>query len=74
VENYIGNNIKVLRSNNEGEYTSNDFKYFCKKEVIKRELTASYNPDHNGVAERKNWSIIGSSMAMIHDLEFPMFL
>jgi transposase InsO family protein len=74
VENQTGKKIKVLRSDNGGEYTSNDFKDFCKEVGIKRELTVSYNPQQNGVAERKNRSIIGSSRAMIHDQEFPMFL
>jgi hypothetical protein len=63
-----------LRSNNGGEYTYNDFKDFCKEVGIKRELTVSYNPQHNGVVERKDRSIIGSVRAMIHDQELPMFL
>jgi hypothetical protein len=74
VENQTGKKIKVLRSDNGGEYTSNDFKDFCKEAGIKRELTVSYNPQQNGVAERKNRSIIGSARAMIHDQELPMFL
>jgi hypothetical protein len=63
-----------LRSDNGGEYTSNDFKDFCKEVGIKRELTVSYNPQQNGVAKRKNQSIIGSAKAMIHDQDLPMFL
>jgi hypothetical protein len=31
VENQTGNKIKVLRSNNGGEYTSNDFNGLCAK-------------------------------------------
>ena len=61
-------------SNNGGEYTSNDFKDFCKEARIKREMTVSYNPQQNGVMERKNRSIIDSARAMIHDQELPMFL
>jgi transposase InsO family protein len=45
--------IKVLRSDNGGEYTSKKFEGFCEA-GIKRELTVPYNPQHNGVAERKN--------------------
>jgi Ca2+-binding EF-hand superfamily protein len=37
VENHIGNKFKVLRSDNGGEYTSNDFKDFYKEVGIKRE-------------------------------------
>jgi transposase InsO family protein len=54
VENQTGKQVNVLRSNNGGEYTSNEFKKFCKEAWIKRELTVSLNPQHNGVAERKN--------------------
>jgi transposase InsO family protein len=67
VESQSGKKIKVLRSDNGGEYTSNDFKDFCNEAGINSELTISYNPRQNGVAERKNWSIISSAKAMIHD-------
>jgi len=66
--------IKVLRSNNGGDYTSNDFKDFCKEERIKRELTVSYNARQNGVTETNNWFIISSVKAMINDHDLPMFL
>jgi transposase InsO family protein len=66
-------NIKFLRLDNGGEYTSNDFKYFCKDTRIKRELIVSYNAQQNGVVERNNRSIIDSSKDMIHDQELPMF-
>jgi transposase InsO family protein len=49
VENSIGRDIKVLRSNNGGDYTSNDFKIFCTHEGIKREMTFPYNTQQNGV-------------------------
>jgi transposase InsO family protein len=58
VENHTRKNIKVLRSNNGGEYTSNEFKNFCKEARIKRELTVHFNPQQNGVTERKNWTIV----------------
>jgi hypothetical protein len=45
-----------------------------KEEVIKRDLKVSYNPQQNRVVERNNWSIIGSSKAMIHYEEFHMFI
>ena len=36
VDNQTGKNIKVLRSNNGGEYTSHAFNDFCRKESIRR--------------------------------------
>jgi transposase InsO family protein len=64
----------VLRSDNGGEYTSKDFSDFCKEAGIKRELIVPYNPQQNGVAERKNRSIVEATKAMIHDQNLPMFL
>lgn len=74
VENKIEKNIKVLRSDNWGKYTSNDFKYFYKEAGIKREFTVPYNPQQNGIVDRKNRSIISSVKAMIHDQGLPMFI
>lgn len=33
-----------------------------------------YNPQQNGVDERKNWSIVGATKAILHDQGLPMFL
>lgn len=42
--------------------------------VIKKETIVPYNPKHNGVAERKNRSIMEIARAMLHDQKFPKFL
>ena len=42
--------------------------------LIKRELTTPYNQQHNGVAERKNITIMEAARAMIHDQDLPMHL
>jgi len=63
-----------LRSDNGGEFTSNEFSEICKKAGIKRELTSPYNPQQNGVAERKNRTIMEAVKAMIHDQDLPMYL
>ena len=67
VENATGKKIKVLRSDNEDEYTHKDFTCLCAKEGIRREWTTPYNPQHNGVAERKNRSIVGVAKEMLYD-------
>ena len=36
--------VKALRSDNGGEYISNEFKEFCSREGIRRELIAPHNP------------------------------
>eukprot|EP00253_Pinus_taeda_P019853 PITA_19853 len=67
VEKELGKKIEALRSDNGGEYISQEFKDFCAVEGIKRELTAPHNPQLNGVAERKNRTIIGVAREMLHD-------
>ena len=74
VENLSWRKIKISRSDNGGEYTSNEFKYFCREVGIKRELKTPYNPQQNGVAERKNISIVEAAKAMIHGQNLPMHL
>ena len=41
---------------------------------IKRETTTPYTPEQNGVAERKNRTIVEVVRAMLHDQRHPKFL
>ena len=73
-ENHTENKIKTFQSNNGGEFTSNEFKELCRDSGIKRELTIPYNPQQNGVAEKKNRTIMEVARAMLHDQDLPMHL
>jgi hypothetical protein len=44
LENQIEKRIKVLRTNNGGEFYENEFKEFCKKCGIVRHKTTPYTP------------------------------
>jgi hypothetical protein len=74
IENLSERKIKIHRSDNGGEYTSKEFVNFCRDVGIKRELTTPYNPQQNGVAERKNRTIMEAVKTMIHDQDLPMCL
>jgi hypothetical protein len=74
IENISERKIKILRSNNGGEYTSKEFVNYCKDVGIKRELTTPYNPQKNGVAEINNITIMEAVKTMIHDQYLPMCL
>eukprot|EP01018_Ginkgo_biloba_P013621 Gb_08388 [translate_table: standard] len=58
VENESDYRIQRLRSDNGGEFTSNEFKEFCKKNGIRRQLTTPYTPQQNAIVERKNRTVI----------------
>ena len=74
MENLTGKKIKVLHSDNGGEYVDNDFTHFLAKEGIRRKWTTPYNPEQNGVAERKTRTIIEAARAMLYDQDMPKFL
>ena len=44
VEKESGKQVKAVWSDNGGEYISGEFKDFCSKEGIRRELIAPHNP------------------------------
>ena len=74
VEKQTGKNICILRTNNGGEFESRHFEDFCKEAGIKRQLTVPYNPQQNGVAERKNMTICEVAKAMMYDIDIPISL
>ncbi|CAI7735888.1 unnamed protein product [Closterium sp. NIES-53] len=49
-----GHKVKVIRTDNEGEFIGADFEAVLKKKGIQHQLTVPYNPQQNGVAERFN--------------------
>ncbi|KAI5348626.1 hypothetical protein L3X38_001513 [Prunus dulcis] len=58
VELESGFQIKKLRTDRGGEYTSTEFSKFCEDMGLERKLTVAYFPQQNGVAERKNRTIV----------------
>nr|GEX94157.1 hypothetical protein [Tanacetum cinerariifolium] len=56
VENQLEKIIKALRSDQGGEYISQEFKDYLKASGIVLQLTPPYTPQHNGVSERRNQS------------------
>jgi hypothetical protein len=71
VEKSSGRQIKALRSDNGGEYTSHEFESYLTKEGIKRELTIPHTPEQNGVAERLNRTLIEGVRTMLADSKLP---
>lgn len=62
-----GTKVKVLRSDNGGEYRNAAMDNFCKAKFIKQEFTVPFNPEQNGMAERMNRTLIEMTRCMIKD-------
>ena len=52
VERSTGRNLKAIRMDNEGEFTSKEFETHLMTEGVRHELTIPKNPEQKGVAER----------------------
>ncbi|GAU49517.1 hypothetical protein TSUD_300440 [Trifolium subterraneum] len=57
--------VKCLRTDRGGEFTSSNFNEFCSEHGIKRQLTAAYTPQQNGVSKRKNRTLLNMVRSMI---------
>ena len=65
VENERGCKIMCLRNNHGGEFCSKYFQNYCDMNGIKRQLTTAYTPQQNGVAERKNRTMVEMARSML---------
>lgn len=71
VEKESGALICCVRTNRGGEFNSKDFNEICKINGISRQLTTSYTPQKNGVAERKNQTIMNIVRCMLCEKQVP---
>ena len=71
VEKSLGQSVKILRTDNGGEFTSDKFENYLKREGIKHELTIPKCPEQNGVAERFNRTLVEMVRSMLADSELP---
>ena len=65
IENQLNKNIKVLKFNRGEKYESNDFSELCAKFGIIHQTTALYTPQQNGIAERKNKTLMEMINSML---------
>ena len=71
-ENESGKHIQQrLRSDNDGEYTSHEFRDVLAKHGIHHEMPPPYSPQANGVAELINWTIVEGLISLLKRLEHP---
>nr|GEZ63146.1 putative ribonuclease H-like domain-containing protein [Tanacetum cinerariifolium] len=65
-------NDDYSRSDNGIEFKNNDLNQFCGIKRIKREFSVPRTPQQNGIAERKNRTLIEAARTMLADLLLPI--
>ena len=71
VEKESGYEIKSLRSDRGGEFISKEFNDFCESHRIRRPLMVPRSQQQNGVAERKNKTILNMTRCMLKTKNMP---
>ena len=63
--------LKTLRSDNGGEYISEEFELYLKKDGVAHQRTISKTPEQNGVAERMNRTLVEMVRSMLSESNLP---
>nr|GEU44378.1 uncharacterized mitochondrial protein AtMg00810-like [Tanacetum cinerariifolium] len=67
IENQLSLKVKIIRSDNRTEFKNNDLNQFCGMKGINREFIVPRTPQQNGIAERKNRTLIEAARTMLAD-------
>ncbi|GJU85169.1 retrotransposon protein, putative, ty1-copia subclass [Tanacetum coccineum] len=71
VEKQFGKKIMAIRSDRGGEYLSHEFVNHMKSYGIVYQLTPPYTPQHNGVSERRNRTLLDMVRSMMNLTTLP---
>ncbi|WVZ70677.1 hypothetical protein U9M48_019320 [Paspalum notatum var. saurae] len=66
-----GCKLRVLRTDNGGEFTAAEFASYCADEGIRRHYSAPYSPQQNGIVERRNQTVVGMAWALLKQRGMP---
>ncbi|KAL8109523.1 hypothetical protein AgCh_025582 [Apium graveolens] len=66
--------VRVVITDQGGEFGSNEFKKFYEKDGITRHYTAPYTPQQNGVVERQNQTVVEMAKICLKEMKLPSFM
>ena len=71
-ENQLGKTLKVLRSDRGGEYLNTEFTDYLFQNDIMSQRTSPGTPPQNGIAERRNRTLLDMVRSMISYSKLPI--
>nr|GFA33482.1 ribonuclease H-like domain-containing protein [Tanacetum cinerariifolium] len=71
-ENLLSLKVKVIRCDNRTEFKNSDLNQFSGLNGIKREFSVPRTPQQNGIAKRKNRTLIEAARTLLADLLLPI--
>ncbi|GJT75299.1 retrovirus-related pol polyprotein from transposon TNT 1-94 [Tanacetum coccineum] len=72
IENLVDKKVKITRCDNGTEFKNNVMDNFCKEKGIRREYSVARTSQQNGVAERRNMTLIEAARTMLADSKLPI--
>jgi transposase InsO family protein len=60
-----------VRSDRGGEFLAVAFKEICEEAGIRRQLTAPFTPQQNGVVERRNRTVMEMARSIMKSMKVP---
>ncbi|GKB85568.1 putative ribonuclease H-like domain-containing protein [Tanacetum coccineum] len=72
LENQLNHKVKIIRCDHRTEFKNHAMNELCAKKGIKREFSVARTPQQNGVAERKNRTLIEAARTMLADSLLPI--
>ncbi|KAI3762713.1 hypothetical protein L1987_53154 [Smallanthus sonchifolius] len=72
VENQSNLKVKIIRCDQGTEFKNHTLNSFCESKGIERQYSAPRTPQQNGVAERRNRTLIESARSMLADSKLPL--
>ncbi|GKF84599.1 putative ribonuclease H-like domain-containing protein, partial [Tanacetum coccineum] len=71
IENLVDKNVKIIICDNETEFKNRVMSEFCEKKCIKKEFSVARTPQQNGIAKRRNRTLIEAARTMFADSKLP---
>ncbi|GKA34294.1 retrovirus-related pol polyprotein from transposon TNT 1-94 [Tanacetum coccineum] len=71
IENLVDHKVKVIRCDNETKFKNREMNQFCEMKGILRQFSVARTPQQNGVAERRNRTLIEAARTMLADSKLP---
>nr|GEX96711.1 hypothetical protein [Tanacetum cinerariifolium] len=72
IENLKELRVKIIRCDNRGEFRNKEMNDFCSRKGIKREFSNARTSQQNGVAKRRNKTLIEAARTMFADAKLPV--
>ncbi|GJW80488.1 putative ribonuclease H-like domain-containing protein [Tanacetum coccineum] len=71
IKNLVDHKVKVIRCDNGTEFKNREMNQFCEMKGILRQFSVARTPQQNGVAERRNRTLIEAARTMLADSKLP---